>query len=99
MGGVVDDTASRGAKGADAEFDLVIDYLSTHFGPTAAAKVNVNAATAKNLVAGLEISTQEAEAIVRYRADKGAFKSIQELTRVPGVDSKKIESVRDRIEF
>src|SRR5258708_3524734 len=48
---IVDNMASRGAKGTEDEFDLVIDYLSTHFGPTAAAKVNVNKATSKDLAA------------------------------------------------
>ena len=96
---VVDEMVSRGAKGTDEEFDLVIDYLSAHFGPSAAVKINVNKASAKDLATGLEISAHDGEAIVRYRAEKGPFKSVQELTQVPGIDAKKIESVQDRIEF
>src|SRR6266699_873505 len=41
---IVDDMVARGAKGTDSEADEVIDYLSTHFGPDAVLKVNVNKA-------------------------------------------------------
>jgi competence protein ComEA len=97
---VVDDMVSRGAKGTDAEIDQVIEYLATHFGPNATVgKVNVNKASAAELVSALEISTPDAESIVRYRTDKGAFKSVQDLARVPGMDAKKTEGFQDRIEF
>ena len=96
---VVDNMVSRGAKGTDDEIELVIDYLSSHFGPRDAAKVNVNKASPAELTAGLEIPGRDAEAIVRYRTENGPFRSIQDLCKVPGVDAKKIEAVQDRIEF
>jgi competence protein ComEA len=92
---VVDDMVSRGAKGTDAEVDQVIRYLSTHFGP----KVNVNQAGASDLKENLGISASDADALVQYRAEKGAFKSIQDLMKVPGIDAKKIGSLQDRIDF
>jgi competence protein ComEA len=92
---VVDDMVSRGAKGSDDEVDQVIKYLSTHFGP----KVNVNKAGASDLKESLGISASDADAIVQYRAEKGTFKSIQDLMKVPGIDAKKIESFKDRVEF
>jgi competence protein ComEA len=92
---IVDDMVSRGAKGTDAEVDQVIEYLSAHFGP----KVNVNKAGASDLKETLGISASDADAIVQYRAEKGTFKSIQDLMKVPGIDAKKIESVQDRVEF
>ena len=92
---VVDDMVSRGAKGSDDEVDQVIKYLSAHFGP----KVNVNKAEAPDLKETLGISGSDAEAIVQYRAEKGAFKSIQDLMKVPGIDAKKIERLQDRVEF
>jgi competence protein ComEA len=92
---VVDDMVSRGAKGTDDEVDQVIKYLSAHFGP----KVNVNKAGASDLQESLGISASDAGAIVQYRTEKGTFKSIQDLMKVPGIDAKKIESLRDRVEF
>ena len=92
---VVDDMVSRGAKGTDAEIDEVIRYLSLHFGP----KVNVNKAGASDFKESLGISASDADAIVQYRTEKGSFKSIQDLMKVPGIDAKKIESFKDRVEF
>jgi competence protein ComEA len=92
---VVDDMVSRGAKGTDDEIDQVIKYLSAHFGP----KVNVNKAGASDLKESLGISVADADAIVQYRTEKGTFKSIQDLMKVPGIDAKKIEGFKDRVEF
>jgi competence protein ComEA len=92
---VVDDMVSRGAKGTDDEVDQVIKYLSLHFGP----KVNVNKASASDLKESLGISASDADAIVQYRTEKGTFKSIQDLMKVPGIDAKKIEGLQDRLEF
>jgi competence protein ComEA len=94
---IVDDMVARGAKGTDSEADQVIDYLSTHFGPDTVQKVNVNKAGAPDLIATLGISAADAETIVRYRADHGSFKSIEDLMKVPGIDVKKID--RNRVEF
>jgi competence protein ComEA len=96
---IVDDMISRGATGSESEIDEVIDYLSAHFGAPAAARVNVNKAGASELTAALGISAADANALVGYRTEKGSFKSIQDVMKVPGIDAKKIESVQDRIEF
>jgi competence ComEA-like helix-hairpin-helix protein len=96
---VVDDMVSRGAQGTDAEIDQVIDYLTANFGANAARTINVNKASASELITALGLSTADADAIVHYRAEKGAFKSIQDLMKVPGIEAKKIESVQNRIEF
>jgi competence ComEA-like helix-hairpin-helix protein len=96
---IVDDMVARGAKGTDSEADEVIDYLSTHFGPDAVHKVNVNKAGAPELASALDISAADADTLVRYRADHGSFKSIQDLMKIPGIDTKKIESNRNRVEF
>ena len=96
---IVDDMVARGAKGTDSEADEVIEYLSTHFGADAIQKVNVNKAGAPDLTSSLGISAADANTIVRYRAEHGSFKSIQDLMKVPNIDAKKIESNRDRVEF
>lgn len=96
---IVDDMVSRGAQGTDTEIDQVIDYLVANFSANAARTVNVNKAEASELSATLGLSAADADAIVHYRAQKGAFKSIQDLMKVPGTDVKKIESVQNRIAF
>ena len=96
---IVDDMLARGAKGTDSEADEAVEYLATHFGPDAVQKVNVNKAGAPDLISALGISVADADTIVHYRADHGSYKSIQDLMKVPGIDAKKIETNRDRVEF
>jgi competence protein ComEA len=95
-GAVVDDMASRGAEGTDAELNQIVEYLSKNFGPV---KVNVNKAAAAELAKTLAISQQNAGAIVEYRDKNGAFKNLEALKSVPGIDAKKIEEKKDWIEF
>jgi len=91
----VDEMASRGAEGTDEQLDTITDYLAKCFGP----RVNVNKAAAKEIEAQFELTSTEAEAIVKYRQDKGDFKDVAGLKNVPGLDFSKIESVRYRIIF
>ena len=91
----VDEMASRGAEGTDEQLDIIIDYLAKCFGP----RVNVNKAAAKEIETQFELTSTEAEAIVKYRQDKGDFKDVAGLKDVPGLDFAKIESVRYRIIF
>ena len=91
----VDEMASRGAEGTDEQLDVIIDYLAKCFGP----RVNVNKAAAKEIETQFELTSTEAEAIVKYRQEKGDFKDVAGLKNVPGLDSAKIEAVRLRIIF
>ena len=91
----VDEMAARGAEGTDEQLDTVIDYLAKCFGP----RVNVNKAAAKEIETQFDLTSAEAEAVVKYRQDKGDFKDVADLKNVPGLDFKKIESVRYRVTF
>ncbi len=54
-----------------------------------AAPVNVNSADAKTIADALAgIGQKKAEAIVKYRTEKGPFKTVDELTQVSGVTKK-----------
>ena len=98
--GVVNEMIQRGAKGTDDEFYEVVEYLSTHFSKSSpVAKLNVNKATAKDLENTLNIPTAQAVAIVQHRDEKGEFKSIEDLEKVPGVDAAKIEANKGRLSF
>jgi competence protein ComEA len=96
-GALVGEMAADGAQATEDEFNEIVDYLATAFPKT--PKINVNKAPAKDLESGLELSAKEAEAIVHYRVDKGSFKSVDDLEKVPGVDAKKIEAKKDRLIF
>jgi competence protein ComEA len=78
-----------------AERNQIVDYLAKSF----PARVNVNTAAAKDIETGLELSAEDAAAIVRYRERNGGFKTIGDLKKVPGVDAAKIEAEKDRVEF
>jgi competence protein ComEA len=95
---LVDTMVQYGAVAKDEEFDVIIDYLAKNFGK-ASDKVNVNKAAAKDIETGLALTTKEAEAIVQYRQKNGDFKNLQDLLKVTGVDGKKIDAAKDKIEF
>jgi len=103
--GVVDDMVSRGAQATTDEIALITKYLATNFGnesPAAApksAKVNVNTAGVKDLVSMLGIADRDAAAIVSYRDTNGSFADFSALRKVPGLDLKKLEEQKDRIDF
>ena len=103
---VVNQMVSRGADLTDEEIDTVIEYLSKNYGPldqtatpAGEAPVNVNKASADDLESSLGLAKPEAEAIVKYRDQKGNFKTWQDVAAVPGVPAAKIEGLQKRITF
>jgi competence protein ComEA len=80
-----------------AERDTIVNYLAASFPKP--GKVNVNKAAGKQLETILDLTARDAEAIVRYRQEKGAFKTLDDLKKVPGVDAAKIEASKDHVEF
>jgi competence protein ComEA len=92
--GIVDDMKGRGADGSADDFKTIVNYLSKYFGNN----VNVNTASAQEL-ADLDLTTDEAAAIVKYRTDNGNFKEFADLKKVPGLDASKLEPIQKRIKF
>ena len=96
---IVIDMVQRGAQGTDDEFDEVVRYLTKNIKSSQTLpKININKASAKAIVGGLGLTEKEAQTIVDARA-KAAFKSIDDLKRVAGVDASKIESKKDKLAF
>jgi competence protein ComEA len=91
--------ARLGATGSDDDFSDIADYLTANFPPSAIQKVFVNMATDKQLAAILDISQDDAKAIVTYRDKVKGFKSIDEMKQVPGVDTKKIDAKKANLVF
>jgi competence ComEA-like helix-hairpin-helix protein len=94
-GSVVDDMVSRGAEGSDEDVNLVIGYLSRNFGKP----VNINTATAKEIETDLSFTPAASEAVVKYRADNGAFKSYEELQKVPGLNATLLDEQKKNIVY
>ena len=88
-----------GAQGSDEELEAVLNYLSTHFATEIPGPIDINKARAVDLEAGLLLRRSQAIAIVEYRDRNGAFKSIDDIRNVPGVDFKAIEPKKSRIVF
>jgi len=99
----VDDMADRGAQGTDEQFARIVAYLAKNFGPEkkaeAAARINVNAAAASDLMVTLGLSEHDALAIVEFRKKNGNFKQWTDLKKVPDIDAVKLEAVKDRLDF
>ncbi len=88
-----------GAVGTDEDFTDIADYLTANFPPSAIPKIFVNKATDQQIAHTLEISEDEAKAIIAYRDKVGGFKSIDDLKQVPNIDAKKVDAKKDSLVF
>jgi competence protein ComEA len=88
-----------GAVGSDEDFTDIADYLTTNFPPSSIQKVFVNKATDQQLAAILEISPDDARVISAYRDKVGGFKSLDDMKKVPNVDTEKIDAKKDNLVF
>ena len=79
------------------ERTAIVEYLAANFKP--GAMIYINMAEAKDLEAALAIPTKEAQAIVQYRKEKGSFKTLDDLKKVPGLDFAKIDAKKDLLQF
>ena len=90
----LDEMANNGAQGSDEEWDQILAYLDKNY-----SLIFINKATAKDLESTLDVAPVVAEAIVRRRTESGNYKSIGDLTQVPGVAAGAIEARKDRFVF
>jgi competence protein ComEA len=90
---------SFGMKSSDEEYKAVLEYLVKHYAADDVPRVKVNKATAIELESGLSLKRSQAKAVIEYREKNGAFKSIEDLKKVPGLEADKLEAKKDRISF
>jgi competence protein ComEA len=95
----VDKMVALGAQVTEKEYYAILDYLAKNYPGEEIPKLNVNKATAIELESRLTLPRSQAAAIIEYRIKNGAFKSIDDLKKVPGVDTARIEAKKDRITF
>lgn len=65
-----------------------------------AVKVNINTATAEELVSALKgtgVGEAKVKKIIAYREEHKGFKSVDELTEVKGIGDKTVEKLRARV--
>ena len=70
---------ARGAIISDEDWDVVLNFLVKHHG-----RVNVNRATADDLIEVLGVTPEVAENIVKYRKEHGNFEDFDGFAKVPG---------------
>lgn len=84
---------NNGAQLEAGEPEAILAFLTERHG-----LVNVNAATAAELVA-LGLSKKDADRVVSYRTDHGPFADFAALRSVPGLDVERLDAVRERVAF
>jgi len=90
----LDEMATNGAQGSDDEWTQIQAYLDKNY-----SFIFVNKATAKDLETTLDVTHDIAEAAVRRRAQRGDFKSIDDLKEVPGLAAPTVDARKDRLIF
>lgn len=83
-----------GAMATEAEWKTVSDYLITNL-----ALLEVNKAAAPHIGLVFGIPETAAADVVAYREKQGGFKTIDDLKKAPGLDSGRVESLKERILF
>jgi competence protein ComEA len=95
----MDKMVALGAQVTEKDYNAILDYLVKNYPGEEIPRLNVNKATAIELESRLTLPRSQATAIIEYRTKNGVFKSIDDLKKVPGVDTAKIEAKKDRITF
>ncbi len=60
-------------------------------------KININTASAEELVQLKGIGQKKAEVIIEFRKNNGPFQRLEDLLKVPGIGPKTFEANKDRI--
>lgn len=72
---------------------LLLLYICNAWGAVA-DQIDLNLASADQLVTIKGIGPKKAEAIIKYREQRGAFRSVDELDNVPGFGKKTVDKLR-----
>ena len=86
--------AEQGADATPDEWRLIQQYLDANI-----ALIAINKATADELQVTMDVPADLAAGVVKYRQEKGPFKSLDDLKKVPGVDATKLEARQPRFVF
>lgn len=59
--------------------------------------ININVASEAEIAQIAELGIQHARKIIEYRAKFGRFKTIEELSKVPGIDQRILRGIRSSV--
>jgi len=68
-----------------------------HTGGLGEARIQLNVSSAKNLAKAPGITKEIAEAIVKHRDEKGAFKKADDLLKVPGITPEILKQINPQV--
>ncbi len=88
----IDDMAGKGLEASDEDLGAALEYFTKFFG-----KISVNYGSAEDIANVLDLTAKEAAIVVKYREENGPFKTIESVTKVPGLDPAKMEARKDRM--
>ncbi len=80
-------------KKQQASLGILFLASSVAFANPSPSTVNINKADQQTLAAVPGIGKHKADAIVEYRQSHGSFKDIHDLTKVKGINEKKLENI------
>jgi competence ComEA-like helix-hairpin-helix protein len=91
---VLRDMVARGARASATEMGFIRGYVLWSYG-----RVAVNSASADVLAAVLGIRPQTAQTMVEYRGRHGAFRNMDDLAKVPGIDRQVLVAQAEALQF
>jgi len=75
----------------------IVEYLTASFKP--GGKIYVNIIAAKDLATLLDLTIDQATALVQRREQRGSFKTLEEVKAVTGIDTARGDAARERLAF
>jgi len=94
-GHILDLMRGEGAPVTDTDWETLVSYFSVTLGK----KVKINEATAAIIAETFDIDEELAAAVVKYRSQKGPFKTWKDVAAVPGIDAKRVEEQQGNLDF
>ena len=92
--GTLANMAQLGAEATQPEWRLIEQYLDAQL-----ALIRINEAAAEELQRTLDVAETVAQATVKYRQERGTFKSTDDVKKVPGLEAAKVDARKDRFIF
>ena len=92
-----DAPAETAASGTTEAKTMAAAETTTAAKSTTPGVININTASQSQLETLPGIGPVKAAAIVAYRQEHGAFKSVEDLVKVSGIGKKTLENIRDQI--
>jgi competence protein ComEA len=83
-----------GAEATPDEWRLIAQYVDANV-----ALIAINKSPASELQLTMDVAAEIASAIVKHRQENGAFKSIDDVKKVAGVDATKVDARKSRFVF